>query len=146
MRIYLDACCLNRALDDQSQSRIAAETRAVEVLLRRVQLGSLELVSSEVLAFENSQSPDSTRRAHVLAQMTLAADEVRLTRAIEQRAGELEAAGIAPLDALHVASAEAAQVDFLLTCDDRLLRRAARIGTIACEVVNPKELVRRIGA
>jgi hypothetical protein len=86
-------------LGDQSQSRIAAETR--------------------------------TRRAHVLAQMALAADEIRLTRAIEQRALQLEAAGIAPLDALHVASAEAAHMDFFLTCDDRLLRRSSPVRPVS---------------
>ena|SRR5437870_3462334 len=119
--------------------------RAVEVLPRRAQVGALELVSSEVLAFENSQCRDSNRRAHVLAQMALAAHDVRLSRAIEQRAQDLETMGFAPLDALHLASAEAARADFFLTCDDRLLRRAARIGTIACEVINPRELVRRTG-
>ena len=33
VRIYLDACCLNRLTDDQNQPRIAAEAEAVEQLL-----------------------------------------------------------------------------------------------------------------
>ena len=40
-----------------------------------------------------------------------------------RRAGELEEAGVRPLDALHVACAEAAECDLFLTCDDRLINR-----------------------
>jgi predicted nucleic acid-binding protein len=43
---------------------------------------------------------------------------------IEQRARLFVEAGIKPLDALHLASAEAAEVEYLCTCDDRSLRKA----------------------
>ena len=49
-----------------------------------------------------------------------------MTTEIEQRGVELENLGFRAMDALHIASAEAAEVDVFLTCDDRLLRRAKR--------------------
>ena len=42
MKIYLDACCLNRLTDDQSQSRIAEEAEAVERILRLLRDGEIE--------------------------------------------------------------------------------------------------------
>lgn len=64
-RIYLDACCLNRPFDDQSQERIRLETEAVILILSRVQRGYWEQIGSEVLDFEIDQTPDLERRARV---------------------------------------------------------------------------------
>ena len=45
-RIYLDACCLNRPLDDQTQARIRLEAEAVLIVL----LGIYALVSHHLVA------------------------------------------------------------------------------------------------
>ena len=45
-----------------------------------------------------------------------------MNAAIQHRATILEALGLKPLDALHVAAAEAAAAEVFLTCDDRLPR------------------------
>lgn len=46
--------------------------------------------------------------------------------------------GFRAADAVHLAAAEAQHADVLLTCDDRLLRAAKRLGTRpAVEVGNP---------
>lgn len=42
MRIYLDACCLNRLTDDQTQRRVRQEAEAVEQILRRTRDGTLQ--------------------------------------------------------------------------------------------------------
>jgi len=34
-KIYLDACCINRLTDDQTQRRIREEAGAIELILRR---------------------------------------------------------------------------------------------------------------
>ncbi len=46
-----------------------------------------------------------------------------ITDAVTARALELELRGMGPIDAVHAACAEAADCDYLLACDDRLLRR-----------------------
>lgn len=61
MRVYLDACSLQRPLDDRSQPRVNLEAEAVLTLLRLVEDGQLELVSSEVLEFEVDRTPDAQR-------------------------------------------------------------------------------------
>jgi hypothetical protein len=35
MKIYLDACCLNRLFDDQSQARVHLETEAILLIFER---------------------------------------------------------------------------------------------------------------
>jgi hypothetical protein len=40
MRVYLDACCLNRPFDDRSQDRIRLEAEAVLAIIERVETGA----------------------------------------------------------------------------------------------------------
>lgn len=60
--IYLDACCLNRPFDDQSQDRIRLETEAVLSILNRCLLGEWQLIGSEALDYEISKMPDDDRK------------------------------------------------------------------------------------
>lgn len=52
MRLYLDNCCLQRPLDDQTQPRIRVETEAVFAILATVQGGEQTLLNSEALEYE----------------------------------------------------------------------------------------------
>lgn len=57
----------------------------------------------------------------------------------------LVALGYGPMDALHLACAEPAAVDVLLTPDDRFLRRAMRrLGNPIVQVANPVEWLREM--
>jgi predicted nucleic acid-binding protein len=126
MKVYLDACCLNRLTDDQTQPRIRQEARAVELILRRMQQGNIQWISSEALADEIDRNPDVERRLENAAILPLASTTMEVTDEISARAGDLQIAGYGAYDALHLACAEAAQVDVLLTTDDAFIRRASR--------------------
>lgn len=143
MKIYLDACCLNRLTDDQSQSRIAGEAEAVEKILRLLRDGKIEWVSSTVLKAETKKNPDAERRHEAEVLLSLATDTITLDSQIIRRATELEAAGYGAFDALHLSSAEAGMADVLLTTDDRFIRRADRaVGSPRVRVLNPVEWLR----
>ncbi|MBW4470048.1 MAG: PIN domain-containing protein [Stenomitos rutilans HA7619-LM2] len=60
---------------------------------------------------------------------------------MEHRAQAFVELGIKPLDALHLASAIAAQADYFCTCDDRFLRRAKLAETQPTKVVSTLELI-----
>ena len=83
MRIYLDTCCLQRPLDDQTQPRIRVETEAVFAILASVQAGSVTLLSSEVLEFEISRIPDEQRRREATAILKLASERLTLSESTE---------------------------------------------------------------
>jgi predicted nucleic acid-binding protein len=138
LRIYLDACCLSRLTDDQSQARVHAESDAIEHILRMVRTGLATWVSSTVLNIEISRNPDPDRR-HDAEELLSFANEVVVPQNSEaDRAKRIEELGFSPFDALHLASAERGGADVFLTTDDDLLRRARRsLGLLHIRVENP---------
>jgi hypothetical protein len=143
--IYLDMCAIQRPLDDQSQVRVRLEGAAIIGALDHCRTGAAGLASSDALVFEAGQNPHPGRRAHAEAVLASAVARQALTPATEVRAAELVAAGLRPLDALHLASAEAAGANYFCTCDDRLLRRARVVATPPLRAVAPLELIGELG-
>lgn len=136
MLLYLDLNCFNRPFDDQQQDRIARETAAVFSVLQRIIDGVDHLAWSAVLEFENAQHPLTERRTEIAQWGHRALVNVGTSERVSARAQELTTAGAGALDAAHVACAEAAACDCLLTCDDRLVRLARRVD-LAVRVQNP---------
>lgn len=139
MRLYFDNNVYNRPFDDQSVPRNREETEAVRRLLIKVSVGEVDLVSSFVVETEHTLSPFDTRREEVGRLIDLARERVRPNSDLMRRARDLEKAGLKGRDALHLAVAEHAAVDYFVTCDDKLLRRARRLGC-SVRVVLPTEL------
>ena len=138
MRIYLDACCLNRPFDDQTQARIRLESEAVLMILTQCEVGAWEWLGSEVLEWEISQMPDPERLRRVGSLVDSANRVVPIGPAEIARAQRIETWGIAAYDALHLACAESGGADVFLTTDDRLLRvSAARASQLRVRVANP---------
>jgi predicted nucleic acid-binding protein len=127
MRIYFDVCALGRLTDDQSQQRIQDEARAVEAALRLVRLGIHEWVASDALREEILMNPHSDRRRDALDLYTRATYVQALTSEVFAAALSFRSFGVAPMDALHLASANAADCGALLTTDDRFIRACSRI-------------------
>jgi predicted nucleic acid-binding protein len=127
MVLYLDTCCLKRPFDDQVQPRIRIETEAVLGLLAE-DVSRVTFVRSVAHDLENDQNPLVWRAERVRAWLTerpLADNEAE---ALRVRTAELMANGLRGFDALHLACAEAADVDIFVTCDDRLLAALQRLG------------------
>jgi predicted nucleic acid-binding protein len=141
MRLYLDNCCLQRPLDDQSQPRIRVETEAVFAVLSAVQAGEHSLLGSEALEYEISRIPDDTRRAEVLSVLALASERLSLTDNVEALALCFEQSGLRSMDAIHLALASTAKADFFCTCDDRLFQKAKTISRLSCKVTTLLGLV-----
>jgi len=138
MRLYLDACCLNRLTDDQTQLRIRKEAEAIEKILRRMQAGEIQWISSDALADEIHRNPDVERRLENAALMAMASESVQVDDLIAGRAADLQTSGYGAYDSLHLACAEAARVDVLLTTDDAFIRWASRRdGKPFVAVMNP---------
>ena len=138
MKIYLDVCCFNRPFDDQIQERIHLESEAVLCILERCHIGKWQLVGSEVVDFEVFNIPDNERRQKVLSLVSLAKSRVVVDAEIEKQALVLEKAGLKSLDALHLACAEKAKADILLTTDDKFLQITLKNKTLVkIRVDNP---------
>jgi predicted nucleic acid-binding protein len=131
-------------LDDRSQPRVNLEAEAVLTILRLVEHGDLKLVSSEALAFEVDRTPDAHRRAAGLDILKLAGQTLGLAEDVETEAAAMIRAGVKPLDALHLAFASHAAVEYFCTCDDKLRKKARRLKSLKTTVVTPLELVLKV--
>jgi hypothetical protein len=67
MKVYLDACCLNRPFDDQRQLRIRLESEAIVIVLEKFRSGEWQWLGSEALLYELRQNPDVEKRQWTLA-------------------------------------------------------------------------------
>jgi len=136
--IYLDLCCLNRPFDDQHQPRVRLEAEAVLGLVQLARLGELTLIGSEVLDLESSRNPDADRRRKVEAFLSATTSKVTAGARERQRGRYLESLGFGAFDALHIACAESAGAEVLLTTDDRFRKQAVRQqDKLALRVENP---------
>ena len=143
-KIYLDTCSLQRPLDSKTQIRLILEAEAILGILAMIESNKIELVASDILLAEINRQPNATRQEYALEVLSKASTFVSFDEHVKRRAEEFENFGIKPLDALHLASAEQAQVDYFCTCDDRFLKKAKIIPNLETRVVSPIELVEEV--
>lgn len=140
MRIYLDACCLNRAFDDQTQQRVRLETEAIDAILDLCLSGRHAWITSAAVEEELERDPDEIRKSQTLALLADAFERATPSPATRPRVLEIIAVGVSPADALHLALAEEVACDVLLSTDDGFVQRAARLRPpSAVRLQNPLE-------
>lgn len=137
MIIYLDNCCYNRPFDDQTQERIHLESEAILTILQRRQAGVFKIVGSNILELEMERMHDVTKKQKVKELYKVADLHINYTENIKKRSKEImELSKIRTFDSLHIAAAEEAKADVMLTTDDKLERMAERL-ELKVRVMNP---------
>ncbi len=137
MKIYLDNCCYNRIFDDRSNSQIYFERNSVMLILELIEKASVELVGSEMLIKEMNEVNDSYKKFLLQMMYGLCSEEIRVNSAILDRAEEIRhSSNIKYKDSIHLACAEAAKADALLTTDKKFINNAKRI-RIGTRIMNP---------
>ena len=86
MRVYLDNCCFNRPFDDQRQTRVRLEAEAKLCIQEHIRSGTLELVWSYMVDFENAANPFEERRTTISGWRQYAAMDIEETAIILQHA------------------------------------------------------------
>jgi predicted nucleic acid-binding protein len=165
MYLYLDSCALNRPWDDQAHPKILEETEAIYGILgyvfdapatehgRLVTYGHVEdwgLYATKALIDEiqAGRAKDPDRAARILQFLEdHKVEDIPVDKRVEDRAKKLQADPfrLKPKDALHAACAEAARADFIVTTDDRFLKRYRECRDDgAVVIVNPVDLYREL--
>lgn len=141
MRVYLDNCCFNRPYDDQSQLSISLETQAKIHIQDAIKKGHLELATSFILNYENSQNPYLEKRGKIgeflSSHSSVHIGNQDFEAKVQPLSAEIKATGVKAKDAYHVASAIVAGCDYFLTTDKRLLRYR----TDKIKLLNPIDFV-----
>ena len=123
---------------NQEQDRIRFEAEAVRFILKHIRKGDFLWVGSTVVDLELNRTPDPDRKSEmqmftksILEKVTADLQEIR-------RAEELELLGFGAMDALHLACAEKAKVEVLLTTDDKFLKKGiVHSGQLSVRIANP---------
>lgn len=140
MRIFLDNCSLNRPWDDQGQIRVHREAESVLFLIEEALDGRIELVSSDYLVQEITRISDTQRRERVMGLLDAASLHVSASTALVSRAIEFAPFSIVSYDALHLAAAEFARCSWVVTTDDKLLKRCSRASNFtSVRAINPAD-------
>ena len=139
MRLYLDNCCFNRPFDDQSTLTIRLETEEKLHIQNAIRAGQYTLSWSYILDYENTANPLEERRIEIRRWEELADSFVAETPAILAAMKELVTVGIKPLDALHIACAQALECQYFLTVDKGILKKAASV--VQIQILNPIDFV-----
>jgi len=143
MKLYLDLCCFGRLFDDPVQPRVKLEAEAVLMILKEIQNGRYDLLSSEVMDMENDANPDIDEQSEIRNLLKLSKRKIVIGNNEMARAQDLVLMGFGTYDAFHVVSAESGGADYFLSTDDNLLKLGAKNKSkLAVDVVNPVEWLR----
>ena len=139
----MDNCCLNRPSDDQSNPRVHLESEAIKTVIDLIEQGTWELLSSDVLDYEISNTSDEKKRRNLQGISGMAAKTVSLTATIKDRANYFESFGLQAFDAMHLACAEN-NSDILLTVDDRFIKKSNKINDLKVKIKNPLQWLEEV--
>ena len=145
MRVYLDNCCLGRPFDDQNAMRVFFETEAKLFIQEQIKAGKLEMATSYILHFENTQCQLKIKRESVGEFLKLYSAiyiDITFAERVRAKAEKFISAGIKQKDAYHVASAILAECDYFLSVDDRLIKH--KVDEII--MMNPVDFIRILEA
>jgi predicted nucleic acid-binding protein len=138
MKLYLDTCCYNRPYDDQTHERIHLEGEAILAIVNKREQTNDEIIGSLVLDFEMEQIGDIEKQEkakNFYAQTINKKIEYNndILKRVKELSGETK---IRTFDRFHLAFAENAGADVLLTTDDKFEKACSRLN-LKMRVMNP---------
>ncbi len=135
----MDSCCFNRPFDDQAQARVKEETQAVLMIEDYIKVEKLDLVWSFILHYEIENIPSPEKRDMIGLLEGFAAEVILQSEEISAYAEDLTQKGFSSKDALHISCAVAAEADYFLSTDDKVLKKAHLVAEIP--ILNPIQFV-----
>ncbi|HQI41654.1 MAG TPA: hypothetical protein PK195_08820 [Ignavibacteriaceae bacterium] len=135
-KLYFDVCTLCRPFDNQNNMRIRLETDAYYLILNNIQKKIYEMIISPMHFKEIESIEDIKEKIQIIHILDANGKEVRYNyNKAKERANELISKNFGIADSVHLAFAEQSS-DYLITCDDKFLKRSQRIKT-EVEVLSP---------
>ncbi len=117
------------------------ESEAILTILKRGQTGKYKIIGSSILELEIDQMHDERKKRNVSELYKVTNLSILYTDEIRERAREIvNMSNIKTFDSLHVAAAESANADVLLTTDDKFEKIAAKLD-LKVRVLNPLKFI-----
>ena len=144
LKLYLDTCCYNRPFDNLEQEKINLEANAIENIFRKHINKEIEIYKSMAIDFEISNIKlDNKRRQVEDLYDAMELSQINYSQELKKRAIELKQFNIKDMDALHLAFAESADIDYFITTD-RLLTNASKRANLKIKAINPIEFIMEV--
>jgi predicted nucleic acid-binding protein len=121
---------------------VRLEAEAKLCIQEHIRSGTLELIWSYMVDFENAANPFEERRTTISGWRQYATMDVEETAVILQSANRLTGRGLKAKDALHIACAIAGECTYFVTTDDDVLKRRQDIHDIT--IIDPTAFVREM--
>jgi len=137
--IYFDTCCYySRLFDINDQISVINEAERIRYIIQNRFSGKYIIVGSDIVTTEIRQNPDIKERG-ITERLynTVISDEATAHPQRATRAAELELKGLKAMDARHLAAAETAHADYLLTVDKDFLKKCSNANFTTVKVINP---------
>lgn len=141
----MDNCCFGRPFDNQSFPRIFIETQATLFIQDKIREGKIELATSHILHYENSECKLKIRKesvANFLKEYSKIHIDMNYGEQVLKLSEKIISKGVKPKDAYHLASAILAECDYFLSTDDRLIKYK----TDKIILLNPVEFIKVLEA
>jgi len=123
---------------------VEAEAEKIQEIIDNRILGGYSIIGSATVIFEIRQiKNDEKRAAAEEVYNSTGADDTPLSEQSRARAQELRLKGLKFMDAAHLAAAEAADADYLLTVDKGFIKKCSRQNITKVKVINPIDFERR---
>jgi len=143
--VYYDTCIHGRPYDDESDPAIARDIADIELVTKLCKARKYPILGSKVVLFEHSKIADAELKGDINKQYQKTIDvNVIITADIAMRAMTLQAEGVGRWDSYHLAAAEAADAEVLLTVDKEFIRIVERKNLSKVLVINPLTFLRKV--
>ena len=121
------------------------EREAILIIMQKAHDGEEKIIGSDILEIEIAEITNAKKRSDVEGvYRALISSTTGMNEQIESRAEEImKISNIKAFDSLHLASAEEAGADILLTTDTKFLRNCKKI-SCKTDVKNPVEYVMEV--
>ena len=138
MILYMDVCCYNRPMDDQTQDRIRFEAEAILQILSKCEKEGWILVGSNVIEYELGKHTDKMKQQEAYKFFNYANIVYNINNCEDasSRAKQFQSYGVGSIDSLHLVMSEWAGAGVLLTTDDQFINSAKRTDS-KVRVINP---------
>lgn len=124
MIIYLDNSFLNRPFDDPEIGINKLDSEMLSLVIKLADKGKVNLINSSIIEYENSLNSIPERKIFVAEVLKRTNIYQNVDENIRKQAENLaKTTNISPIDALHLASAEAANADHFITCDYDIIKK-----------------------
>lgn len=139
LKVYLDNCCYGRRFDRKTNLKVKMEAVKIRKIIKNRIKGGYVIIGSFAVEYEINQIAHNKKRTATEKhyKKAIAGHKIELSPPIITRARELESKGLREMDSFHLAAAEAAGADVLITTDADFIRICAKKYLTTIKVINP---------